>query len=220
MKLDEQLDEVLNNFAQINPGIQFKPGNVVSTIKPSGAVLAKATVNEQFDSTFTVYDLHQLLAVLSQCENPDVTIMDNHMMIKVGSDMIRFNLCDPDLIATPPQKNINFPSIDVSFTLTNETLARLKKFAAIMGSKQIACEGDGTNVYLVALDIQNSAANTFKTKVGKTDKTFRLVFMYENFVFLPREYEVEMSKAGLAHLKSNDVEYWVAAENKESNFQE
>lgn len=220
MQLDEHLNEVLNNFSQINPSIQFKPGNIVSTLKPSGAVLAKATVNEQFTSTFAVYNLAQLLQILSQCENPEITVLDNHMLIKVGDDVTRFNFCDPNLIATPPEKELTLPSVDIEFTLSNEGLSRLKKFAAILGSTEIACEGDGKNIYLVACNVKNSAENTFRTKVGETSKNFRLVFMHENILFLPRDYIVEISKQGLAKFKADDVEYWVAAEENGSKFED
>lgn len=219
MQIDEQLNEVLNNFSQINASIVFKPGNVVSTIKPSKAVMAKAKVTNAFDSTFAVYNLSQLLQLLSLYENPEMDILDTHMLIRQGTEVTRFTFCDPELVATPPddaglEKLASIAAEgEIKFTLSNDALTRLRKFAATMGSPEIAVTGDGENIYIEALNTKNSADNTYRAKVGETSDKFRMVFLCENLVFLPRDYEVQIAARGLAYFKTDDVEYWVAAES-------
>ena len=222
MKFNEHLSEILNNFAQINPSIEFKAGNVISTLKPSGAILAIAQVDEGFDSSFAVYSLIQLLQILSQYDDPNITILEKKMLIGQGSgnEVATVNFCDPNLIATPPKKDITLPSVDVEFELSNDNLVRLKKMAAILGSTEINCEGDGQDILLVACNIKNSAENTFRMKIGTTTHKFRFVFLHENYTFLPRDYSVQISKAGLAHFKATDVEYWVAAEEIGTFFED
>ena len=220
MQFDEKMNEVLTNFSQINSSIVFKPGNVVSTIKPSKAVFAMATVSNQFDKTFAIYNLNQLLALLSLCESPEIDILDNHMLIRQGSETVRYTFCDPDLVITPPEKKLTLPSVDVEFSLPNATLSRVRKFAQTMSSPQIAVTGDGETIYMEALNTDNSADNVYRIKVGKTTNKFRMVFMQENLDFLPRDYNVQISAKGLAYFEASDVEYWVAVEQNTSHFEE
>jgi hypothetical protein len=41
-----------------------------------------------------------------------------------------------------------------------------------------------------------------------------MIFKIDNLKLLPRDYEVRVSAKGLSHFKSktNDIEYWIAAE--------
>lgn len=212
MKIDEQFNEILNNFAQINPSIVFKPGNVVSTLKPTKSVMARATVNSEFDKTFAVYSLNQFLQVISLFEDPEIDILDNHMSIRQGTERAKYIFCDPELIATPPDKAPILPSDDVVFSLTNDALTRIRKFANTILSPEIAVSGDGENIYMETLDTKNSSANTYRYKVGTTTSNFKLVFLSENLNILARDYAVTISSKGLAHFAAADVEYWIAVE--------
>lgn len=213
MKIDEQLTEILNNFSQINPSIVFKPGNVVSTLKPSKSVMARATINSQFEKTFAVYSLSQFLQVLSLFENPEIDVLDNHMRIKQGTEFARYTFCEPSLIATPPDTEVVLKSIDIEFDIGNDAFLRIRKFAATMGSPEIAVTGDGESIFIEALNTQNSSDNTYRYRVGETTSKFRMIFLFENLNMLPRDYHVQIWAKGLAYFKAKDVEYWVAVED-------
>lgn len=212
MKIDEQLTEVLNNFAQINPSIVFKPGSEVSTMKPTKSVMGKAKVNNQFDSTFAVYSLSMFLQVISQFESPSITVLDSKMRIKDLEREVDYTFCDPKLIVTAPDKGIKLPTVDVEFNLSNEAFTQLRKFAAILGSPEVAVVGDGESMYITALNTKNSSDNQFRRRIGETKHSFRLVFLVENLTLLPRDYHVRISSKGLSHFEATDVEYWVAVE--------
>ena len=49
--------DVLKNFSTINSNILVKPGNVLTTISPIKNVMAEATVEEDFDTEFGIWDL-------------------------------------------------------------------------------------------------------------------------------------------------------------------
>ena len=57
MKLSENTLNVLKNFASINQGILVKPGKSLRTISSNKAILAEASVDEDFPTEFGIYDL-------------------------------------------------------------------------------------------------------------------------------------------------------------------
>ena len=80
MKLSDQTLEVLKNFSDINTNILVKPGSELSTISTMKNILAKATITESFDKQFAVYDLSELLGIVSAIEKPDVDISNEKFM--------------------------------------------------------------------------------------------------------------------------------------------
>jgi hypothetical protein len=48
MKLSNETLTVLKNFANINPGIEFKTGKKLTTISATKTVLAKAGIKDDF----------------------------------------------------------------------------------------------------------------------------------------------------------------------------
>lgn len=216
MKFDDHLTEILNNFATINSSIEFKPGNIVATMKPTKAVVGKAKTNVEFDSSFAIYSLSQLLGLLSLFEGPELDILDKHLSIKDGHREASFVFCDPSLIVTAPEKELKMPSVDLETKVTKTDFKQLMKAAATIGSPEVAIMGDGRNIYIGALNTKNSADNTYRVKLGETDKTFRMVFLVENLILLERDYDIQISSRGLAHFAADDVEYWIAVETSSS----
>ena len=49
MKLNATTQEILKNFSEINTNILIKPGSELNTISTMKNILAKATINENFD---------------------------------------------------------------------------------------------------------------------------------------------------------------------------
>jgi predicted secreted protein len=72
--------------------------------------------------------------------------------------------------------------------------------------------GDGEKVFLQAADSKNPTGDVYKTPVGDTDRVFRAIFKSENLKILPGDYEVSISKAGLAYFEGAGIEYFIAME--------
>ena len=79
MKLDNDTLQVLKNFSAINKNIMFKPGNVIRTISSTKSVLAKATIKQEFDKGFAVYDLSRFIGTLSLFNDPEIEIKDSYV---------------------------------------------------------------------------------------------------------------------------------------------
>jgi hypothetical protein len=123
------------------------------------------------------------------------------------------------MIVTPPEKEITLPSVDVSFTLSEEDYNNIMKVASVLSSPHIAVESDGDAVQLVAFDAQDNSAHTNSIQVGEGDgKKYKIVFKTENIKMIPGSYAVEISFKGIGHFKNtkDDIQYWIAFEAKET----
>jgi hypothetical protein len=125
----------------------------------------------------------------------------------------------PDMIVVPPNKELNLPSVDCSFTLTENDYKSIMDAAKILSSPHIAVRSEGDTVEVVTFDADDNSAHTNSTEVGQGNgKNYSIVFKTENIKMIPGTYEVEISFKGLAHFKNtkDDIQYWVAFEAKES----
>lgn len=212
MKFNARTIQILRNFSTINPSIVFKPGNEIKTISSSKTVMARATIDTSIDQQFAIYDLGKFLGAISMFESPELTLGQSAMVISEGNEKLSYTYAEPSLILVPPEKEVVLPSPEVEFDLPNEALNRVIKALGIIGAPEIAVTGDGDNIYVEALNVKNQSESTYRVQVGKTDKTFRMVFLAENIKVLPEDYRVSISSRGLSHFKANDIEYWIAIE--------
>lgn len=223
MRLSNDTLAVLKNFASINSGLEFKAGNILSTMSPGKTILAKATLNDTFPVDFCVYDLNQFLSVHSLYKDADIDFDDANVVFKSGKSKIKYRKTAKEMIITAPEKELNLPSVDVSFKLVEEVFASIKKSANVLQSPNIAVESDGEKIYLTCFNAKDDSAHTNSIEVGDySDKTFKMVFLEENLKMIPGSYDVEISSKGLASFKNTtqEIDYWIAIEAKDSNFGE
>ena len=221
MKLSNETLTVLKNFANINPGIEFKTGKKLTTISATKTVLAKAGVKDEFPQDFCIYDLNQFLSVQSLYKDGEIDFDDKHVIFKVGRKKLNYRKTAKSMIVTPPDKELTLPSVDVSFTLKEEELASILKTASILQSPNIAIMSDGEKISITTCDAKDNSAHTDSTEIADGNgKKFKALFLTENFKMISGSYEVQISSKGLSYFKNTkvDLEYWIAIEAKESDL--
>lgn len=219
MILEDRTLAVLKNFASINPSIQFKQGSTLSTISPQKTVMAKARLNQEFSRTFAIYDVSRFLGVLSLFGQPEIeTDNDQYLTIKEGRQKVKYMFTDPGMIAIPPEKKITLPSVDVAFTMTAADFTKTMKALAIMQMSEIAVAGDGSLIAVKTIDTKGAVQDSFAIEVGETDQVFTAVFRADNLKLMISDYDVRISRHGLASFAASDgsLEYWIACESSSS----
>jgi hypothetical protein len=219
MKLSESTLEILKNFSSINMSILFKKGNKIRTVAPGNNILAQATVSESFPNDFGIYELNQFLGLVSLFENADLDFGDKFLTVKDGVTKAVYAYSDPVNIKSPPDKNLELPSVEVEFKLTKEVLKKITNGSNQLQLPNIVVRGKDGEITLVATDVKNPNSNEFSEKVGTTEKEFQFVFKSENLKFISDEYNVRISKKGISHFVGPRIEYWVAIESS-SNYSE
>lgn len=213
MKFSARTLQILRNFSVINPSIVFNAGVELKTISPSSTMMAQAIIDTPIDKTFAVYDLSQFLGAVSMFPDPDIEISETSVRITSGTERLSYTCSEPSLIQSAPNKQVVLQSNDVEFDLPDAVLTRTMKALSLIGCPEFAITGDGSTIYLEALDSRKSSSSTYRVEVGSTSKSFQFIFKSENIRMLPGDYHVIVSSKGLSHFKGADVQYWVAVEH-------
>jgi hypothetical protein len=215
MKLSDKTLSVLKNFSSINQSILFKQGNKLRTISVMKNILAEATITEELPKDFGIYDLNQFLNGMNLHRNAELDFSnDGYVVIREGNMRSKYFFADPNVIVTPPDKEINLPSEDVCFEVTTEQMDKLLKAAAVYQLPDISAVGEAGVVKLVVRDKKNDTSNDFAIIVGETDNDFCFNFKVENIKILPGTYEVVVSQKLLSRFqsKNHDLCYYIAME--------
>ena len=215
MKLSDNALAILKNFAGINNSILVKQGNKLRTISVAKNILAEAEVKESFPKDFAIYDLNQFLNGLGLHQDPDLDFENNsHVIIREGKRRVKYFFADPEVIVTPPNKELSLPTEDVSFQLEHSQLDKMIKASAVYQLPDLSVIGEDGVVKLVVRDKKNDTSNDYAVVVGETDKVFMFNFKVENIKVLPGTYEVVVSQKLLSRFtsKNHDLTYYIALE--------
>jgi hypothetical protein len=215
MKLSDNTLTILKNFAGINNSILVKEGNRLRTISVAKNILAEAEITEEFPREFAVYDLNQFLNGLSLHQDPDLDFTEqSHITIREGKRRVKYFYADPNVIISPPEKEIQLPSQDVCFQLDSVTLEKLLKAAAVYQLPDLSAVGDAGVIRLVVRDKKNDTSNEYSIVVGETDAQFTFNFKVENIKIIPGAYDVVVSSKLLSQFTNTkyNLKYYIALE--------
>ena len=221
MKLSDSTLTVLKNFAGINNSILVKQGSKLRTISVAKNILAEADISEDFPKDVAIYDLNQFLNGLSLHQDPNLDFTEeSYLTIREGKRRVKYFYADPQVIISPPEKEISLPTEDVCFQLESVTLEKLLKAAAVYQLPDLAAVGEAGVVKLVVRDKKNDTSNEFAVVVGETDKDFTFNFKVENIKIIPGAYDVVISSKLLAKFtnSSYNLIYYIALE-PDSSFE-
>ena len=215
MKLSEKTLTLLKNFSSINQSILFKEGSSLRTISVMKNILAEATIEEEIPKDFGIYDLNQFLNGLSLHQHPELDFgSEGYAVIREGKMRSKYFFADPNVIVTPPEKEIALPSEDVCFQLNTQQLDKLLKAAAVYQLPDLSAVGEAGVVKLVVRDKKNDTSNDFSIVVGETESEFSFNFKVENIKILPGSYDVVVSSKLLSRFSNQDfdLKYYIALE--------
>lgn len=216
MKLSDNTLTLLKNFAGINQSILVKQGNKLRTISIAKNILAEAEISEEFPRNFAIYDLNQFLNGLSLHQDPDLDFTeDSYITIREGKRRVKYFYADPNVIISPPEKEIKLPSEDVCFQLETGSLEKLVKAAGVYQLPDISAIGDAGVIRLVVRDKKNDTSNEYSIIVGETDEQFTFNFKVENISkIVSGAYDVVVSSKLLSQFTNSkhNLSYWIALE--------
>ena len=212
MNLSSETFNVLKNFSNISPSLVVKTGSTLRTISPMKNIYAKFDAGESFDRDFALYDLNEFLSGVSLFKDPDFTFEETHVKIKSGRSSVKYFYSDASVITAPPEKDINLPSEDVTFQLSDVDLNSLLKASSVYQLPDLSLISQDGEMLFVVRDKQNDSSNNFAISVGPTNANFCFNFKVENLKILPGVYDVTVSNPNLSVFRhtSLDLVYWIA----------
>ena len=213
MQFSDETLAVLKNFSGINQSILFKPGNELRTISPSKTVMASATIEENISGRSAVYDLSRFLSTLSLFKDPDVNFGTDKFTITSGRSKVNYTYASENMIVTPPDREINLPSVDVTVDIKWEVIESVIRAAGVLQVSDITFTGSDGKIVMAATDSKNPTADRFDVEVSDyTGEPFNMHIKVENMKLMPANYTVSLCAAGMSHFKSEKIQYWIAVQ--------
>lgn len=217
MKLSENALNVLKNFSAINSGLVLRQGKVQKTMAPDKAILVEVELEDTIPSEFGIYDLNQFLGNISTLNNPELEFAKNSVTMNDGVVNLNYYSCAPNLIVSPPDKELKLSKADVSFVLENTVLSKLLKLAAMNGFTHLSVIGKNGEIRIQTHDKANDTSNVASFKLRDFDGTdFAASFKVDNIKLIPEDYDVEIQLGAFAKLaaKTKKITYFIALESK------
>ena len=170
MKISGNTLEVLQNFSNINNGITVNVGSEIKTISPMKNIFGKATVEDNFTSEFSVYDLPEFLATISLLGNDaEFEFGENSVNISGNGASATYNYAESSMIIAPPEKDITMPNPEIVFDISTDLLSKLQKASAVLSLPDLVLESNGTVVTLTVRDKKNPTTNNFSEVIMDGD---------------------------------------------------
>lgn len=217
MKFSDNTLAVLKNFSTINSGVVLKSGKTQKTISPEKSILVEATLEDNLPSDFGIYDLNQFLGNVTTLKTPELNFTSNAVTLDDGEFSLTYLSCSPNLIVSPPEKELALKQIDVSFALTNSVLQKLLKIAQMNNLPNLTVLGKDGELRLKIHEKANDTSNHGSVKIGDyAGDDFTATFKTENLKLLPDDYNVEVQKNAFAKFVNvnKTLTYFIALETK------
>ena len=217
MKISTKTLDVLKNFSEINQSILIKKGKKLKTVSALKNILAHAEVEEDFPQDFAIYQLNEFIGVLSTMNNPNLTFHDKYVMLsQENGACTKYFYAEPSVVVTP-EKDINMPSEDITFSLSEKQYNDLLKMSSILQLNDILVKGcpKTKGMFLAVTNKKNDTSNDYSVRVGdNVTESFKMYFKTENLKMVTGDYTVIISGQGISHFKNDkeNLEYWIALE--------
>ena len=190
-------------------------------MSPGRTVLAYARIDEDFETTFGIYDLPKFLSVMSLFKEPSIVIHEGYMTIMEGSKKVNYTFAELSLLQNKEKldpyevdKGDLFPTTEVEFHLKEDDITDIKKAISILRLPEIAVIGDGSTIALEVLDSKNPTGDVYAVELGETEEKFNFIFREENIKINPGDYKVQIHWGAkkLSRFIGQDCEYFIAIE--------
>ena len=217
MKISNKTLDVLKNFSEINQSILIKKGKKLKTVSTLKNILAHAEVEEDFPQDFAIYQLNEFIGVLTTMNNPDLTFNDKHVKLsQENGACTKYFYAEPSVVVAP-EKDINMPSEDINFSLSEKQYNDLLKMSSILQLNDILVNGctKSNKIFLAVTNKKNDTSNDYSLEVGEgVGEPFKMYFKTENLKMVAGDYDVNISSKGISHFKNKNssLEYWIALE--------
>jgi hypothetical protein len=222
MKISSKTLSLLQSFAQISSNLLVKPGNKLATRNTVNSIQARAVVEETFPRQFAIYDLNQLLSLISVSQNPTLEFNEKSLTIRdERGGEIEFFYADESLVTAPSE---NPPMLEdvYSFTLTANDINKIIKTASIVSATMLNVVSANGAVTLSVNDPKNGTSNSMRQVLGSSEHAFNMKMSIDSFKVVPGEYTVRvanaLSKAGKVLVfffesTNSDLTYLIAADS-------
>jgi len=220
MNISKETLEVLKNFSEINQSLVLREGQTQKTIALAKNILSEVTLTDTFPKTVGIYDLSELLSILSIMPDATVDFGETSMIISNGSMKTKFVYSDVSNIHPEvPEKTVDeiMPSADVEFELDKDVLAAALKMSGVMNLEDIQLTQVDGKLILRVTDLSSSSSNSSDIEISDldSDANFAFNFKAERLQkLMSDDYSVSISSKFVSRFvgKNRDTDYLISLE--------
>lgn len=223
MKISPATLVLLKNFNSINKSMYFKQGNTIRTI--IRAVLAEAVVAEEFPTDFAIFDLGNLLNVISLFKDPEFEFGEDALRIveSNGKAETRYAYAGDGLVSNKiPEGKLEPPDDVIEFKLEEETWTTLQRATSVFNKPEVKIISDGTTVRMATERHTDAHGNEYSTilEAEPNGIVCKQVLSMDHMKLIKGAYTglVTPSYVRFTHTSGYDLTYYVGVEPNSSSF--
>jgi hypothetical protein len=183
------------------------------TVAANKTSFASVEVEESFDTTFGIYDLNELLGVISIFNDPDLEFSEKSLVISEGKNRIRYMPADADVLIFPKKEPKFSDSPEAEFELSSQHLTQIIKAASVLKVPVVTFKGDGKKIVVMVHDKTNPNSNQFVIDVeSETSEKFDMHVKVDSLKMLPETYKVLVSFNKILKFVGDKKNYLVTCE--------
>jgi len=195
MKISPETVSLLQSFSQISSNLLVKPGNKLATRNAVNSIQARAQINENFPTQFAIYDLNQLLSLISVSQGADIEFGEKSLVIKSDNGgVIEYFYADESLVQAPSDNAPEFENL-YSFNISASDITSMTKISSIVGASMMNVISENGEAFLTLNDPKNSTSHSYRKILGPSDMNFDVKMPMDSFKFVPDNYTVNISNA-------------------------
>ena len=225
MKLSQETLTILRNYAAINKGVVFHPGNKLYTRKDS--LIADATITEEFEKEVGIFDLSQLLNIIGLFNDPVLDFGDDYLRIAEpdGSQETMYLYAAPGIVqggTIPKKKLMEIPTEVIDFKLTEEQWNKLQKAITILSRTEIKIKSDGKVIRMETANHKNDQGSSHSIVLAGDPHglSCSMVYNRDDMALLKGSYEGTITPlfTVFKNVSGYDLTYYVGVEPTTSTF--
>lgn len=210
MKISNDTLTILKNCASINQSLFFREGSKITTITEGKSVYLNATVEEEFPRDFAIYELSDLIQILSLDPEQEVEFKDTYLTVSSNGGKFKYYYSSVDLVPaptkTPPATGF------YTFDLSAKDISTILSASKIVSGTTISIVSKDGKVKMVVSDPKNPSGNTYSKTLSECDQDFDIRLSLDNFKVISSDYTVYINEKKFIYMKhtTKDLGYWFA----------
>jgi hypothetical protein len=210
MKISNDTLTILKNCASINQSLFFREGSKITTITEGKSVYLNADVAEKFPRDFAIYELSDLIQILSLDPEQEVDFKDTYLTVSSNGGKFKYFYSSVDLVPapskTPPAEGF------YSFNLSSKDISTILSASKIVAGTTISIVSKDGKVKLVVSDPKNPSGNSYSKNLPECDRDFDIQLSLDNFKVISADYDVHINEKKFIYMKhtSKELGYWFA----------
>lgn len=218
MKISPQTIVALDALRAVNPRILIKPGNTLSSVSPTGKVMAIFTVPDQFPVECALYDLGKFLTTIIKLESADVEFGKTSLIISSALGRVEmWYAADAGIRGVPVKEKILAAPYLTEFLMSEELLKTLRDMIQAVSTEHIQIIADGSKIRIKATNAAVRSSDGFVSNdIADTSETFSLTFGADLFRLLKGTNTIRVLKGNghIAVFSANETYIYLFAAEK------